>query len=156
MIDLELVQHHRPAGVSRYEWQPFVRDDGFTYDWWHRMWDFDARYSLWSVYRDGVEVARVELDDEVHYDHYSGVPDLGRGVLEIDFFEVSSPVRRSQVGRKAVELVARTFPDRRLVAFSEEADAFWAGLGWDRYDHPMGAQFYRPFFVAPQRWGVPA
>jgi hypothetical protein len=32
---------------------------------------------------------------------------------------------------------------------SEEADDFWASLGWDRYDHREGPTRYRPLFVAP-------
>lgn len=150
--DLELIEHRLPAGVSRYQWQPYVRDDGFTYDWWHRMWDLGRRYSLWSVLEDGVEVARIELDQEVHYDHYNGVPYLGPNVLEVDFFEVLSAVRGQGVGRAALELVAECNPGRRLVAFSEESDGFWAGLGWGRYDHPDGFPSYRPFFVAPEGW----
>ena len=44
--DLKLVEHRLPTAVSRYEWQPNVRDDGFTYHWWHRMWDLGGRYTL--------------------------------------------------------------------------------------------------------------
>jgi GNAT superfamily N-acetyltransferase len=150
--DLELFEHRLPAGVSRYEWQPYARDAGFTYEWWHRLWDLGHRYSLWSVVDGDVEIARIELDQEVHYDHYNGVPHLGPNVLEVDFFEVSAALRRQGLGRAALELVAERNPGRRLVAFSEEADAFWAGLGWTRYDHPDGFPSYRPFFVASEGW----
>jgi GNAT superfamily N-acetyltransferase len=152
--DLELFEHRLPAGVSRYEWQPYARDAGFTYEWWHRLWDLGHRYSLWSVVDGDVEVARIALDQEVHYDHYNGVPHLGPNVLEVNFFEVSAALRRQGLGRAALELVAERNPGRRLVAFSEEADAFWAGLGWTRYDHPDGFPWYRPFFVAPEGWPV--
>jgi GNAT superfamily N-acetyltransferase len=149
---LKLIEHRPPAGVSRYEWQPYVRHAGFTYAWWHRLWDLGHRYSLWSVVDGDVEIARIELDQEVHYDHYNGVPYLERDVLEVDFFEVSAPLRGQGLGRAVLELVAERNPGSRLVAFSEEADGFWAGLGWARYDHPDGFPSYRPFFVAPDDW----
>ena len=152
MNDMALVELQRPAGVGRYEWQPYLRDNSFTYGWWHRLWDLSGRYSLWSARLDGVEVARVELDDEVSYDHYTRVPALGPSVLEVDFFEVSSTMRCRGIGRQVLRGLARRFPDRRLVAFSEEADDFWSGLGWTRYDHPEGFPAYRPFFVAPVGW----
>lgn len=152
MSNLRLLEHRLPVAVSRYEWHPYALDDGFTYDWWHRVWDLGRRYSLWSVVAGKVEVARIELDQEVSYDHYAGVPSLGEHVLEVDFFEVSATLRGQGLGQAALELVAERNPGRRLVAFSEEADDFWAGLGWTRYDHPDGFPSYRPFFVAPEGW----
>lgn len=155
MNDLELHQHRRPADVTRYAWDPYPHDTHFTRDWWHRTWDLGTRYSLWSVHRAGEEVARLELDTEVYYDHYTGVPELGPGILEIDFFEVSSRARGQGVGTATVDLLAQHFPERRLLAFSEEADRFWQSLGWARYDHPDGPSFYRPLFVAPRGWRAP-
>ena len=154
MSEIILLEHRRPAGVGRYEWQPYAEDDNFTRHWWHRPWDLGNRYSLWSVRQDDIEVARIELDQEVSYDHYKGVPNLGSQVLEIDFFEVSSAERGQGLGCSALQLVAERFPGRRLVAFSEGADRFWSGLGWTRYDHPRGFPAYRPFFVAPDGWPV--
>lgn len=152
MNDLELHQHRRPAGTTRYEWDPYPRDTHFTDSWWHRLWELGTRYSLWSAHRAGQEVARLELDTEVYYDHYTGVPELGPGILEIDFFEVSSRVRGEGVGSSVVRLVAQRFPESRLLAFSEEADGFWSSLEWARYDHPAGPSSYRPLFVAPRGW----
>jgi GNAT superfamily N-acetyltransferase len=152
MTVLKLVEHRRPAALSRYEWRPYVEDSTFTHTWWHRQWDLGDRYSLWSVLEDKGEVARIELDEDVYYDHYDGVPPLGPAVLEVDLFEVSSSARLRGIGRAALQLVAEQHPGRRLVAFSEEADAFWAGLGWIKYDHPEGFPSYRPLFVAPDGW----
>lgn len=152
LSQIELFEHLRPAGVGRYEWQPYAEDSNFTRHWWHRLWDLGDRYSLWSASQSGVEVARVELDQEVSYNHYDRVPDLGPGVLEIDFFEVSATMRARGIGRAVLHLITERFPDKRLVAFSEEADGFWSSLGWKRYDHPRGFPAYRPFFVAPERW----
>lgn len=152
MSEIVLVQHRRPRNVDRYSWQPYDDDENFTHDWWHRPWDLGNRYSLWSALVAGVEVARIELDQEVAYGHYAGVPDLGPGLLEIDFFEVSGAHRGRGLGGSVVVRVAECFPGRRLVAFSEEADRFWSGLGWVRYDHPRGFPAYRPLFVAPEGW----
>lgn len=152
MHKIELIEHKRPSGVGLYEWQPYADDGTFTHHWWHRLWDISDRRSLWSANQNGHEVARINLDQEVSYEHYDRVPDLGPNVLEIDFFEVSSAVRKKGVGRSVLQLIAERFPDKRLVAFSEEADAFWSGLDWSRYDHPYGFPAYRPFFVAPEGW----
>lgn len=152
MTDLELVEHHRPLNSSVHVWQPYPDSANFTERWWRREWDLGDRYSLWSVNRDGVEVARLELDQDVYYDHYDGVPDLGPQVLEVDFFEVAASLRGSGVGRDSIHLLAHHFPTRRLLAFSEQADDFWASLGWSRYDHPRGFPAYRPLFVAPSVW----
>jgi hypothetical protein len=147
---MEIFEHRRPAGVGRYEWQPYAEDANFTHHWWHQAGELGSRYSLWSASRRGLEVARIKLDQEVSYDHYERVPDLGPRVLEIDLFEVSSAVRGQRIGRSVIHLVAEFFPERRLVAFSEQADGFWSGLGWTRYDHPDGFPAYRPLFVAPE------
>jgi hypothetical protein len=48
-----------------------------------------------------------------------------------------------------VKELERRFPNRRLLAFSEEADGFWTSLGWERFDHPDGPRFYRPLFIQP-------
>jgi GNAT superfamily N-acetyltransferase len=152
MSVFDLVEHHPPLGMSRYQWEPYVTDAGFRVDWWHRPWDLGDRYSLWSLFDDGVEVARIELDEQVYYDHYDGDPPLGPAVLEVDFFEVSVLARGRGVGRAALEMIAEQHQGRRLVAFSEEADGFWARVGWTRYDHPDGFPLYRPLFVAPEGW----
>jgi hypothetical protein len=34
------------------------------------------------------------------------------------------------------------------VVFSEEADGFWASLGWERYDYPEEPG-YRALFIQP-------
>lgn len=47
--------------------------------------------------------------------------------------------------------IAQMHPDRQLIAYSEDADAFWDSLGWDRFAHPEGPKFHRPLFVQPAR-----
>lgn len=36
-------------------------------------------------------------------------------------------------------------PNRRLFAYSEGADRFWASLDWEPFEHPAGG--YRTLFV---------
>jgi hypothetical protein len=132
MNDMALVELQRPAGVGRYEWQPYLRDNSFTYGWWHRLWDLSGRYSVWSARLDGVEVARVELDDEVSYDHYTRVPALGPSVLEVDFFEVSSTMRCRGIGRQVLRGLARRFPDRSSLRLARRQ--MTSGPDWDGLD----------------------
>lgn len=116
---------------------PFDGDDGYTYGWWDRWLGGDDSVYV-QVLRDGEEVARVMLDETVGIEHYVNTPPLGDVALEIQFIDVRSDVRRQGIGRAVVEQLARMHPDRRLVAYSEEADEFWSALGWQRYDHPEG------------------
>lgn len=140
----------RRGSHDRYTWQPFADNPSFTRHWWHRLPPLIAQ--SWYLRFDdpsGVEVARVELDDEVSFAHYEGTPDLGREALEIQFFEVSARHRRRGVGTSVIEHLTMAHSSRRLVAFSEDADPFWASLGWERHDHQDRG--YRPLFIAPIR-----
>jgi hypothetical protein len=130
--DLELFEHRLPAGVSLYEWQPYARDAGFTYEWWHRLWNLGHRYSLWSVVDGDVEVARIELDQEVHYDHYTGVPHLGPKVSRST--SSRSPPRcdaRASVGRRSSSSLNATRVDvwSRSARKRTRSGLAWAGPG---------------------------
>lgn len=106
-----------------------------------------------QVLGDGAEVARVELDDPGGINpEYVGVPTLGPERLEIQFIEVAAASRGRRVGTEVVRALEDRHANRRLFAYSEEAHGFWASLGWDRFDHPEGAQFHRPLFIQPARW----
>lgn len=97
---------------------------------------------------DDVEVARVEIDDPGGINPaYTGVPDLDPERLEIQFIEVADAAHRRGVGTHVVYALQERHPDRRLFAYSEEADDFWASLGWERFDHPNGIN--RPLFIQP-------
>lgn len=145
---------HRRGSADTYSWvPPFDWSIGYKYDQW---WD-DVRYYYVSepwfvqVLEDGVEVARVELDDPGGINpEYTGVPDLGGERLEIQLIEVATAVRSRGVGTRVVEGLAGLHRDRRLFAYSEEADEFWASLGWSRFDHRDGQpQFHRALFIQP-------
>lgn len=147
-MKLDYIEKRRESH-SRYEWTPFEQNDDFTSDWWD-----DVPYRIddpWfvQVLFEGVEVARVELDDTVDISHYEGTPQLGPAALEIQLIEVSSKFRRRGVATEVVRGLVAGNPARRLVAFSEEADEFWSSLGWERYDQRESPMSFRPLFVHP-------
>ena len=82
---------------------------------------------------------------------YANVPVIGTERLEIQLIEVAAGVRGRGIGTCVVHGLAQMHPDRRLIAYSEDADTFWDSLGWDRFDHPEGPKFHRPLFVQPAR-----
>lgn len=140
----------RPAPGDQVVWFPFAENDDFSPSWWdYRSIDGNRSYTLLEVHQGGVEVARIELDPDVAIDHYLGTPELGNTALEIELIEVAESHRRRGVGTKIIRALAFRYPERRLLAFSEEADDFWASLGWTRYDHPEGPQLNRPLFIQP-------
>jgi GNAT superfamily N-acetyltransferase len=94
-------------------------------------------------------VGRVEFDNKVGLRHYGVDPQIDSRALEIQFIEVSNQHRRQGIGTQIVREIETWHPERTLVAFSEEADDFWASLGWHRYDHPSEPRWYRTLFVQP-------
>ncbi|ARK06964.1 hypothetical protein B8281_15905 [Cellulosimicrobium sp. TH-20] len=129
-------------------WYPFGPNRAFTEEWWNELAEADDQSRYIEVRADGVEVARVELDESVSFDFYIGAPTLGRMALEVQFIEVAADHRRRRIGLSVVNALAERHPDRRLVAFSEGADRFWASLGWTRYEHSDGCS--RPLFIQPR------
>lgn len=138
----------RPAPDDQVIWFPFADDNDFSPSWWdYRSIDGDKSYTLLEVRQGGVEVARIELDPGVVIDHYLGTSELGNSALEIELIEVAESQRRRGVGTRIIRALVSRYPERRLLAFSEEVDDFWASLGWTRYDHPEGPRFNRPLFI---------
>jgi GNAT superfamily N-acetyltransferase len=148
-LELKLTEVRRGPADYRYTWTPFEPNDNFTARWWDTppIHDDDPWYV--DVQRAGKEVARVELDDEVGFAHYARTPQLGPIALEIQFIEVSRAQRRQGIATELVARLAHQHPDRRLVAFSEEADDFWQSLGWERFEHAESPHLFRPLFIAP-------
>lgn len=134
-MNLELVTVQR-GGRSKYA-PPFDEHDGYTEHWWNRPMGNEPESRFIQVLSDGVEVARVELDEKVGIAHYEGTPDLGDVALEIQFIEVSDKYQRQGIGAAVVHRLAELHPHRRLVAYSEGADDFWSKLGWRPYYHPV-------------------
>lgn len=149
---LRLVDHHR-GGADPYSWLPaFDWSVGYENQHW---WDESRYYYVgepWfvQVLDDATEVARVELDDpgEINPD-YANVPAIGDERLEIQFIEVATAARGRGIGTQVVDALAQRYPERRLFAYSEDADQFWERLGWDRFDHPEGN--WRVLFIQPAR-----
>lgn len=148
---LQFVDHRR-GSADKYSWvPPFDWSVAYENDQW---WD-DVRYyhvsEPWfvQVLDNGIEVARVELDDPGGINPtYANVPVVGEDErLEIQLIEVATAQLRRKVGTRVVHDLMERHSGRRLFAYSEEADEFWASLGWQRFDHPEGPQFHRPLFI---------
>ncbi|MFC7530162.1 hypothetical protein ACFQV6_15950 [Actinoplanes sp. GCM10030250] len=132
---------------DRYGWEPFAESDEFSRDWWRHQFDPEDPYILLEVRLGEVEVARLDLEPGVVIDEAYATPELGTTTLEIGFFEVAQSQRRRGFGTVIMLGLHVRYPDRRLLAFSQEADEFWASLGWRRYDHPDGPDAHRPLFM---------
>lgn len=154
-MPLEFIDHRR-GPANKYSWVPsFDWSVAYENDQW---WDKPRYYSVsepWfvQVMEDGNEVARVEFDDPGGINpKYVGVPKLGEERLEIQFVEVATAATRRGIGTRVVQGLADLHDGRRLFAYSEEADEFWASLGWQRFDHRDGQpQFHRALFIQPPR-----
>lgn len=147
---LTLAEKRRGPNDDRYAWLPFEDSALFSPEWWDRVPYLDDDPWFVLALQENTEVARVELDNDVHIDHYADTPNLDGSGLEIAFFEVSAAHRRQGIGSAVVQALATEHRHRRLVAFSEEADAFWSSLGWERFLHASAPERYRPLFVQPQ------
>ena len=148
-MNLVLRDLRRGPGDDKYVWMPFEVNDQFNGEWWDRVPYLDDDPHYVQVLLDGVEVARVELDHGFRGSEHVDAPKLGASALEIQFIEVAVSQRRQGIGAEVVRLLVERHSDHRLLAMSEDADDFWASLGWRRYDHPDGPHQYRPLFVAP-------
>ena len=149
-VKLEVRDLRRAAWENTYRWRPFEPNQMFNPDWWDRPRYNHRDPHCIAVFLDGTEVARVELDHHFRGSRHAGAPRLGDLALEIQFIEVAASHRRRGIGSEVVRLLVERYPHRRLLAMSEDADGFWESLGWGRYDHRQGPQWYRPLFVAPE------
>lgn len=143
----------RPSDADPHAWLPFPEGhQRYTDGWWDDAYRFHlSEDSRWFVAReDGVEVGRVEVDVTTGDGYYVGAAVLGdMPILDIEFIDVAMDHRRRGVATAIVGHLIATFAGHRLVAFSEEADAFWSSLKWARIEHPKGTTHYRPLYVQP-------
>ena len=137
----------RRGQSNKYTWTPFALNANFNDQWWDRPPYQDPDPWFVQAMLGDEEVARVELDDNVDFDHYRNTPNLSSRALEIQLIEVSAAHGCLRIGSEVVRRLVIQHRERTLVAFSEDADGFWSSLGWDRYDHPEGWPHYRPLFV---------
>lgn len=149
-MHLEVIELRRGAEEDRYRWEPFDHDDGFTEDWWHgRVPMIDDPWFV-SARLDGEVVARVELCDAADFDCYDTGSLLAAGGVEVVFLEVSTARRGQGIATRLIREIATMYPERQLVALSEEADDFWTFLGWHRVDRVEDSMHYRPLFIGPR------
>jgi hypothetical protein len=154
VVTIELVELVQPPGIPRWRWQPFeVSPNYMREDWWHRLPNVDSHeYPLYSARIDGTEVARVQLEKTLNFEHYRRAGLYHAGALGIARIEVDSTLRTYGIGKAVVAAIATKFPYARLVAFSADADGFWGdSLQWQRFD-PDNGPGQGPMFVAPVGW----
>ena len=128
----------------------FTHHEGFNPRWWSVYRD-DARLTYVQVLHDGAEVARVLLDEIVGIEYYADAPALGATALQIELLEVSEEFRLEGIGTEVVRHLAELHPERRLVAFSEGADDFWASLGWRCHKHRTDPDLCQLLYIHPER-----
>ncbi|WP_123026811.1 GNAT family N-acetyltransferase [Mycolicibacterium stellerae] len=151
-MELDFIDLRR-GSADKYSWIPPF-DSAVVYEneqWWDEVKYYYVREPWFvQVLEGGVEVARVELDDPGGINPtYTDVPAIGAERLEIQLIEVATAARERHVATHVVRGLAQRHPGRRLFAYSENADAFWDSLDWDRFDHPDGR--HRPLFIQPVR-----
>lgn len=151
---IELVDLRREDQSDR-TWQP-------PFDWTVRYendawWDGVPYYvsTPWfvQVLQDGAEVARIELavDAEVNCE-YADAPTIGPERLAIQLIEVAAESRGRGIGTQCMQVLTERHPNNRFLAYSEGAERFWHSLGWDRHDHPEGAQLHRRCLFNQRGW----
>lgn len=148
---LELIDFRRGPTDDRSWAPPFDWSVDYEHPhWWNRQLTDEPWFV--QVSEDGVEVARVELDDSGGINPtYTDVPELGPERLEIQFIEVATAVRGRKVGTEVVQMLAERHQDRRLFAYSEDADRFWTQLGWEPFYDPGPGPVGRTLFIQPVR-----
>jgi len=155
-----MLQLHQLQQVKNFV-SPFAADDeGFPGRWWDR-WDRigDNSTRALNFTMGGEEVARAEVDPAAHIvtSNYVGVG-IREDIVDVTFFEVRESRHRQGIGRGAVALIVDHYPGRDLVAFSHDADHFWASIGWQRFTRMDKDEGFPSLFVhlAPQAGGATA
>lgn len=102
---------------------------GFNSDWWCGGSPIRGR-KYFSVFRDGIEVARAEVDpSSSDVGEHPGTTTL-ESIVKIEFFEVREDFRCLDIGRQAVALIAAQFEGLWITALSAVAGGFWRAIGW--------------------------
>lgn len=131
-----------------------MSSEGYEHlDWWRDAGGAVGDPWFVEVLEDGVEVARVQLDERGCVNpKYAGTPDINSDdLLEIQYIEVHTATRRRKVATRTVLALAERNPERRLVAYSMDADSdgFWNSLGWEPYVYSERGLTGRTLFIAP-------
>lgn len=128
---------------------PFDVDaEGFNERWWDRPIGRvrERTGEFLSLTRNGEELARAEIDRGGIDNIYVGLTPASE-VVDIVFFEVRESHRLAGIGTQAINLIVKHHEGEMLIAFSEEADGFWSGIGWTHHPREDGSRHYRPLFV---------
>jgi hypothetical protein len=152
-VTLELVDHRAAAAVKK-SWTPFPSPDGYEHPhWWENAGGAVGDPWFVEVLENGVEVARVQLDERGGINpEYTGAPTIDSvDLLEIQNIEVRAVARRRKVATRVVQALAERHSDRRLMAYSKDADSdgFWNSLGWESYFYSKRGLTGRTLFIAP-------
>jgi hypothetical protein len=151
-VNLELVDHRAPAAVKN-SWTPFPSSEGYEQPhWWESAGGAVGDPWFVEVLEDGVQVARVQLDERGGIGpHYAGAPAIDSvDLLEIQNIEVATAARRRKVATRTMLALAERHPERRLMAYSKDADSdgFWNSLGWESYCYSERGLTARTLFIA--------
>lgn len=152
-MTLELVDYRAPA-VMKKSWTPFQSSEGYEHpDWWSDAGGAVGDPWFVAVLEDGVEVARVQLDERGGINpHYAGAPTIDtHDLLEIQNIEVRIAARRGKVATRGLLALAERHPERRLMAYSmgADSDGFWNSLGWESYFYSERGLNGRTLFIQP-------
>ncbi|TDZ96803.1 GNAT family N-acetyltransferase [Mycobacteroides salmoniphilum] len=150
-VPLQLVDLRPTASDERW-WAPlFCLDMEYQHPHWWTQQNYGNETPWYvQVLENGIEVARVELDDPGCINPaYVNSPELGDARLEIQFIEVATAARGRGVGTRVVRSLMERHSDRRLFAYSVDADKFWTCLGWEPFYDPRPGPPGSPLFVQP-------
>lgn len=145
----------RPA-IPRADYQPAfdLAVPGFTVGWWDRatrLTHIDT--DRFSIFELDEEIARVEVDPDsrIALEDYVEL-EISMPVVNIEFFEIRADQHRRGHGRQAIAMLSDHYQGRDLIAFSEGADEFWAGVEWRHVPRIDESRLYRPLFVCQRAW----
>lgn len=148
---LEVIELRRAGEQDRYWRKPFNHDSRFMKErWWHGQAPMSDASWYVSALLDGEEVARAELNEDVGLDSYDTGSLLSPRKLQLTLLEVCTAHRRRGIATHLVGQIAGMYSGRQLLALSEDADEFWASLGWDRVDRVEGLMRFQPLFISPR------
>lgn len=135
---------------------PYELVEGFDDRWWHdragRVGDDDLGGKEYLQFlADGNEIGRAEITDCSLSDSYDGI-DTPVATKEIWLFEIRQDARRHGCGAAFAQHLLEHYQGTPLIAFSEDADEFWSGIGWRYYPHKNGEGWphYRSLFISEQ------
>lgn len=135
-------------------WTPFPSSEDYEHpDWWSDASGAVGDPWFVEIREHGVQVARVQLDERGGINpEYAGAPAIDSSeLLEIQNIEVAASARRRKVATRVVRALAERHPERRLMAYSKDADSdeFWNSLCWEAFHYSQRGLTGRTLFIEP-------